>query len=157
MRILILSIALSLLLSACAETPPPRSQREAPLVTETTPDCQALGSAVAGFDGAAYPVNAVRRNVSQGWVVVRLDVAQGRTINITLLDSSPPGVFDRASLEVVERLRYPSGSAAIGCRMLFRYRHRMAKATDPMKEAPLPPVQGFLGPIDISGVSVFSR
>ncbi len=58
-----------------------------------------------------------------GWVLLQYDVSAGGVpINVTVLDSSPQGVFDQASLNAISKWRYVrKGFATADCVHLDSY------------------------------------
>lgn len=58
------------------------------------------------FTEPRYPRTRAARN-TRGWVEVSFDIdAEGETSNISLIDSTPPEVFDEAALKAVEKWRF---------------------------------------------------
>lgn len=59
-----------------------------------------------------YSINAIYPRAAlsvkqDGWVLLKYDVSGGGVpFNITVQDSSPPGVFDQASLDALAQWRY---------------------------------------------------
>ena len=71
-----------------------------------------------------YPFLA-RRQGRQGWVVAKLDVLpDGRTANVSIRQSAPPGVFDRSALKAVRSWRFAplGGSGLHDCLVFIDYR-----------------------------------
>lgn len=72
-----------------------------------------LGGSVSDSDAVAlvrplhrYPSRAQARGI-EGWVHLRFDVTpEGGTANIVVLDSDPPGTFDRAATDAVKKYKY---------------------------------------------------
>ena len=65
-----------------------------------------------------YPYQAVRRG-TEGWVRVSFEVTRTGTVeDVVVLESDPPGVFDRAAIKAVYRWRFKprmvNGSAVAG-------------------------------------------
>ena len=57
-----------------------------------------------------YPMTAKRRNI-EGWVQVRFVVdEEGKVETVSILDESPPGVFDRAVIDCVSSWRFEPGT-----------------------------------------------
>lgn len=53
-----------------------------------------------------YPERALQRG-TEGWVLVQFDVTpEGTTINCEVIESEPPGMFDREACRAVDRWRY---------------------------------------------------
>ena len=53
-----------------------------------------------------YPYKAAQRGI-EGWVRVEFDVtATGSVENVEVLESDPPGVFDKAAIRAVSRWRF---------------------------------------------------
>jgi protein TonB len=68
--------------------------------------------AVIGQPRPAYPYRARRRNI-EGWVKIRFLVDQrGRVNDLTVLQSSPQGVFEAAVRDAVPRWRFRPGIRA---------------------------------------------
>ncbi len=71
-----------------------------------------------------YPFFA-RRQGRQGWVVAQLDVLpDGRTANVLVKQSAPPGVFDRSAIKAVRKWRFaPVGGKGLhACLVYIDYR-----------------------------------
>jgi TonB family protein len=77
-----------------------------------------------------YPEEALRKNV-EGWVDLSFVVtAEGKVTTVTVLGSSPTGVFDSAATKAVSRLRYKpmtQGGKPIAVGTQLRIAFRMAK------------------------------
>jgi len=53
-----------------------------------------------------YPSDALRKDI-QGWVELSFTVTtEGKVAKVTVLDSSPAGVFDTAAAKALSRTRY---------------------------------------------------
>ena len=70
-----------------------------------------------------YPPRAAAAH-QPGWVALEYDVApDGSTTNVHVVDASPAGMFDAASVEALKGWRYPASSEAhAGCRLLLPFR-----------------------------------
>lgn len=74
-----------------------------------------------------YPIRAAQRGI-EGWVQVQFTITgTGSVIDVTVVDSSPPNVFDEAAVEAVSRWRYNpevEGAVAVdrvGVQTLLRF------------------------------------
>lgn len=101
---------------------PARTQRPelgdatANVVTIPTGDLAAgpkAGAALSDMDAVPlvriapeYPPRAAARGTT-GWVLLQFTVTTaGATKDVRVVDSEPPGIFDRASIKAVERFKY---------------------------------------------------
>lgn len=58
-----------------------------------------------------YPKGAEKRGI-EGWVNVKFDVdASGNVISPTVVEASPPGIFDAAAIEALSKWKYETGAA----------------------------------------------
>ena len=77
-----------------------------------------------------YPAEALRKNV-EGWVDLSFVVtAEGKVTTVTVLGSSPTGVFDSAATKAVSRLRYKpmtQGGKPIAVGTQLRISFRLSK------------------------------
>ncbi len=70
-------------------------------------DLQALG---AGYPinvcAPVYPEEALARG-QEGWVLIEFSIStEGRVVNSTVIDSSPPEIFDASALEGMSKCRF---------------------------------------------------
>ena len=71
--------------------------------------CTSTGSQRLRFvsgEGPHYPEDAQANHV-EGYVVVTYDVdVDGKVVNARVVDAAPPGVFDQAALDAIERWHF---------------------------------------------------
>ena len=121
-----LSVACLLALAGCA-TPPaggpapavasPAAAAAAASPLHSSPECLAARLKPSDpFPASAIPEAALARRQS-GWVAVRYDVVDGVARNLVVVGSTPPGLYDAASLDHAARYRDPGRATVGGCVM----------------------------------------
>ncbi len=102
--------------SAAREAPPPARTTPPPPATATPPRASTPPPATATTrviykDQPAFPAEATRRGVTSGRVQARMSInAQGRVTNVTIIESTPPRVFDRAATQALSNWRFNLGA-----------------------------------------------
>lgn len=95
-------------------------------VVRPAPEASRIGGDCGPRDPITYvppkpPAAAVQAGVG-GWVVLSFDaMGDGLPLNLRVLDSSPPGMFDQAALEAVSHWRFASGLVGSDCRTLVTF------------------------------------
>lgn len=68
-----------------------------------------------------WPKKALRSG-AVGWAVVRYDLdGSGRVQNVDIAASAPQEVFDKVSMDSINRSRFTTGFARAGCKAMFVY------------------------------------
>lgn len=112
--------ALALLLAACAApTPPQHPPVESPeaALALSSADCLAMKLKPADPMPASAIPEEVLRKAQSGWVAMRYDVVAGKAHNVTVIASSPPGLYDAYALNYARQYSEPSGASVRGCVM----------------------------------------
>jgi TonB family protein len=110
--------ALALLLLAGCATQAPSLPRLAPEEYRASQRCS---EHVRHRVAPAYPRDAVR-NGQSGYVVMDYELdGSGRVLNVRVYDSSPRGVFDKASVEALQRSTFREGPIDTTCREVDEY------------------------------------
>lgn len=119
------SLALCLLLAACAAPPAGRHvpiDEARPTLPHSSPECLAANLPPAEpFPASAIPEAAMARRQS-GWVAVRYDVVDGVARHVAVAASSPAGLYDAAALQHAARYRAPARGTVRGCVMVIDVR-----------------------------------
>lgn len=73
---------------------------------------------------SALPIwpKAALRSGAAGWVVVSYDLdGSGRAGNALIVTSTPAQVFDKASLDSIQRSQFTPGFVKAGCKILYAF------------------------------------
>ena len=78
-----------------------------------------------------YPPRALERGI-EGWAIVEFAISPtGRTKDVRVVESEPPGTFDQAAIRAIERWKYTpkvqDGTAVESVGMLVRLDFKMSK------------------------------
>ena len=68
-----------------------------------------------------FPSDALRRR-TEGWALVSYDLdGSGRPANITIVGSSPTGIFEQSTIDVLRDTKFVVGAKRTGCKSLVTY------------------------------------
>lgn len=73
---------------------------------------------------SALPIwpKAALRSGAAGWVIVSYDLdGSGRAGNALIVTSTPAQVFDKASLDSIQRSQFTPGFVKAGCKILYTF------------------------------------
>lgn len=73
---------------------------------------------------SAMPIwpKAALRSGAAGWTIVSYDLdGSGRASNAVIVTSTPAQVFDKASLDSVQRSQFTPGLVKAGCKILYTF------------------------------------
>jgi hypothetical protein len=120
----------TLLLVACATSPPPvgtsagpASQPQAGATQAQSGGAQASAECQAAKLRPAEPLpvslipESVLRKAQSGWVTVRYDVVAGKAKNAVVVASEPIGLYDAYALRHANAYTEPTGATISGCVM----------------------------------------
>lgn len=115
----VVAMSISLPLAACA-TP---GDRVAPAPSAFVEEGPCVGVVPIYREPPVYPQKAAEAGES-GRVALTYNIsAAGQTSDVTVVDSSPSGVFDGASIASLQGWRYPNTeSGHVGCRELLIFK-----------------------------------
>jgi len=109
-RLILVALGLSTLCAGCANAPARIAVTPEPERVLLSGECSELGipehdsGGSFRFDPKPY-----------GWAQVRIDVERGAVVNVEVLSSSPPRLFDAQAIAVYKSMRFPSLATAHGC------------------------------------------
>jgi TonB family protein len=114
-RMKIITGALVLTVVGCAQTYVHRSvERQASSLSDGLRPCAAETRPIEQT-WPSYDRQAIASK-QRGWVVVEYDIdAGGKTVNVRLRGSSPPGLFDQGVIEMVRSYRFVANNPRTGC------------------------------------------
>ena len=110
MRSSIFAVA-GLLLASCASQAPNTSSA----VPQSSPECLAAKLRAADPLPASAIPDEILRKAQSGWVAVSYDVIAGKSQNLKVVASNPPGLYDSYVLRHVSNYTEPSGATTRGC------------------------------------------
>jgi TonB family protein len=115
-----LAVCIALLLTAAACATPGKIPHDpAPVARPDPGTCPAI--AIIGPLQVQYPAKAFETG-QEGWVHLRFDVDEsGVATNVRQLGASPPGVFDVAARETLDKARFLTVNTK-GCEFVVDYR-----------------------------------
>ena len=114
------ALVVGVVLGGCAVGPQPLPVEPIPELGKGSDTCAKMLGTVSRTE-PRYPA-AARQSRQTGWVILDFDVAEdGSTGNFRVIRSSPPGIFESATLEAMRNWKYPPGPSRKDCRMDMRF------------------------------------